>query len=69
MSVPPVKENWFQPWPAGQVVLYLISQYWMKARPTPPSFSKTNCSQPWHAGFGDAAQTVLAKKLVLSWSV
>src|SRR5690349_956479 len=41
----------------------------MYARPAEPSFSKTNCCQPKHAGLGEPAQAVLLKKLVLSWSV
>src|SRR4051794_25244240 len=70
MSVLPVKENWFQPWPAGQGLLYFVSQYWMKILPVEPVFSNTNCCQPRQmAGFPAPLQTVLAKKSVLSWSV
>ena len=68
MSVDPVNENWFQFCPAGQAALYLISQYWMNARPVDPLFSNTNCCQPWHDGFGEPVQPVLMK-FVFSWSV
>ncbi|ASW55208.1 hypothetical protein [Plantactinospora sp. KBS50] len=66
MSGSPANEKDIQP--AGQVVLYCNSQYWMNATPEDPLLAKMNCSQPWHPGLGEAAQVVLAKKLVFNWS-
>src|SRR6266849_2777082 len=62
-SISPGELSVFQP--AGHVVLYLISQYWMNAK---PELEYTNCCQPWHAdGIAAPLQVEVVKKFELSW--